>query len=105
MKVFCVAAELRPHRPHTFLHDALHRAPPSCMECADSSFLYVDQQDRNAVGSLDGEQDSRQVGDQSISREINILGAPSFSSLFWTKGWDDTDVARMDLLRTDQPHP
>ena len=55
------------HRTDPLFHDALEGAAPSGVECPNSSLLRVNQQDGQAIGGLDREQKSRNIGDESVA--------------------------------------
>jgi len=56
------AVEMKPHRAHTFLGDALDGTAPACVEDSDCAFSGIDEDDRQAVGGLNSEHDAGSVG-------------------------------------------
>ena len=57
----------RMHLAHTFLDDALDRAPPSGVKHAHGAAFGVDQNNGQAVGGLDAEQKAGSRGDQAVA--------------------------------------
>lgn len=63
------AAEVAPHLPNSLLYDSCDRASPARVKGADGLPPGIDHQHRNAIGGLDGQQQARGVGDQTITGE------------------------------------
>ena len=60
-------AKVAPHLSHSFFNDALDRAPPARMKHSDSFLLCIYENHRQAIGSLDGEQNAGHARDEAIS--------------------------------------
>ena len=56
-----------PHLANTFFDNALDRAAPPGMKNADRPLLPIRQNDGKAIGGLHGREQSRSVGDDSVS--------------------------------------
>lgn len=55
------------HGANGFGDDAGQSAAPTRVNCGNSAPFRVDQEDRNAVGGLHGEEEARSIGDHSIT--------------------------------------
>ena len=55
------------HGANGFGDDAGESAAPTRVNGGDGALLGVDQEDRNAVGGLHGEEEARSIGDQTIT--------------------------------------
>src|SRR5262249_44717180 len=62
-------SELVKHGSYALGRDALHRSSPAGMERAHNPVLFVSQQYGQAVGSEDGNRDSRNIGHQPIASQ------------------------------------
>ena len=75
MNIFRPRAEFQPHDADAFFHDALHRPAPAGMKRADSLFLRVHQQDREAVSGKNAESDAAQISDQAVADKPGLFEA------------------------------
>src|SRR4051812_19621126 len=81
LDILGITAKFGAHGTHTFFNDALHRAAPSCVKCANGFFSYVHQQDGYAVGGLDGEQDAWRICDKAVGGDDALRCCLDFSDL------------------------
>ncbi len=61
--------ELPPHFADAFLDHPGDSPAPACMECTDGTALHVGDQNRNTIGGLDGQQQTRGIGNQPVARK------------------------------------
>ena len=60
-------AELHLHLADGLCDDTLQRAAPARVNCGNSAFFEIGQENWNAVGSLDGEKQARTVGSRGVT--------------------------------------
>src|SRR5215467_819260 len=70
-----LCAELHFHFANVFGDDALQCAAPACMNRGDGSFFGVGQENRNAVGSLNGKEQAWTVGGGGIASARHRWGS------------------------------
>lgn len=66
------AGEFALHDTDGFLSDASKSAAPTRMNCGNGAFARIDQQDRNAIGGLNGEKQAWVCGGGSIANASGI---------------------------------
>jgi hypothetical protein len=79
------------HLANGFDEDALERAAPSGVNSGYGAILGVYEEDRDAVGGLDGEEEAGAVGGGGIA-----------SARFGGGGVEEMDHIRMDLLQRNE---
>src|SRR5579862_607775 len=63
------ASKMPAHLTDPFFGNAFHRTPPPGMKNSDRTTSRVDQDERKAIGRLDGHEQSRRVGDNPVTGE------------------------------------
>lgn len=86
-----VGGEVHLHGTNGFGDDAGERAAPTGVNGGDGALFRVDQEDRNAVSGLHGEEEARTIGHQSIT-------AAGFGGC----GLEDVNHVGVDLLQRDE---
>ena len=66
-KVGRFAAEFELHAANGFLSDASESASPTSMDSSDYAFFGIDEENGNAIGSLDAEQETRGVCEGGVA--------------------------------------
>ena len=72
-QVLRIAAEMPAHCAHSLFDDALDRATPACVKNSNRAALFVDDDHRNAIGCLYGDEQPGSIGDEPVARE-RVLG-------------------------------
>ena len=65
--IFGQCAEPTVHFSHSFFHNAFDRPAPTRVEHSDGSLLGICQDDRKAIGGLDGKENVGRAGDEAIA--------------------------------------
>lgn len=92
-----VGVELHLHTPERFFSDALGSSPPTGMNGGDGPVLCVGEKYGNAVGGLDGKQNSRLASDEGVAFR-GVLALWKFL------GADHVDDVRMNLAEAGGAH-
>lgn len=96
-KVGGLAAVLHVHFPYGFSSDALDGTAPASVNGSHDAPFGIDQEDGNAVGSLDREKKAGAIGYRSVARQ----GGEALSGVR-RGGIDDMDYIRVDLFVSDE---
>lgn len=71
LKIMGLSAKVAAHLAYTFLDDAFDGAPPTGMKDSDSEVLWVDEDNRETIGGLDGEKQSGGGRDEAVTHKLS----------------------------------
>jgi hypothetical protein len=85
-------AEVHAHLAESFFRNASERPAPAGMNRGDGALLWIDQQNRNAIGRLHAEQQAGRVGERSIASAGPVR-----------RRLNESHDGRMELAERNQP--
>jgi hypothetical protein len=69
-KIAGTAAEVEPHLSYSLFYDAFDRSAPSRVKHSNGTMLVINENNGQAIGSLNAEQKTWSRGDKTIADEL-----------------------------------